>query len=203
METYQQVINNIKLNNYEKMVIKFGKDNDFYFDNNITDALQQKIVNNILNKCKWEKKFQQESKYFYWNNLKLVITSNGIQKCYLEEQSNSWLCKSDGLDFRILIQKEIVLPIDTFPNSIKYETIKYNKRVVYIKNKSIFEINIVKDNDIPTYEFTIYSMNPKEIIQLLEKITLEICNNIKLYNINNNDNVELRSASFNKIKVIN
>lgn len=181
------------LGNKKKIIeIKIGEkisDNCFYnrIDENIIISIFEKFQNYNV------KYFN--NKVYYYNNLQLIVYSNGSKKCY---KDNIEMGKIDiqGLkDIRITSKDRQKIDEIMFPCKKKYDLI-FRRELVSISVKNNLKINLYNkynDNNISHYDFSIqYLYNPSRKNNVNDDIQniVNICNEIEII-LNSNKKHEI------------
>lgn len=158
------------------LAIKFGKFADF-FNCNIGEENLNKFYD-LLKKTK-NKVIHRDSRYYYWNDLKLIISSTGTQKCQKKKINHVKIYKSDNYDVRFEYYEEYILPLDIFPPITQYHDIKGINQSVFLNNKNIeYQINNFTHLDEEnTYEFTIIVDKSANVDKILSDLGIK---NLKL-----------------------
>jgi hypothetical protein len=137
------------------ILVIFGKQYENYFSSDVGFEMQEELMN-YLSKEDWKKIIHQQSKYYYWNDLKYIIPVNKTanHKCKKDKIHSYQLYVSNKLDMKVCNYQEIVIPLDVFPPINEYHDMRLiNRSVFYKKDYSIEILSIThQHNDNVTYE---------------------------------------------------
>lgn len=133
-----------------KLVLYLGKLNDNCFDINLGEELQERIVNFFKPSSK--KVIHQQCKYYYYDDLKYIITQNGIHKC-MKNKIHKYSCSNNAM---ICSLQEISVPIETFPPITGYHDTRIIERSIFQhKCLDVEVMNVVYNNGIITHECSV------------------------------------------------
>lgn len=162
-----------------KINLYLGCKKSDYFDLNIGNELQEKIVK-YIKKHKWIKIINQQNKYYFLEDMKYIITNTGNHKC-MKEKIHKIIMNENIL---LSENQEIQIEVEQFPPISKYDDIRICERTVFYNKKYYIEICNYShiDNNV-TFEIKISCIEqiPKLILELLTKFnySLDFDNNTK------------------------
>lgn len=155
-----------------KVLVIFGKQRENYFQTDIGYKIQEELLE-YVEKDKWDSIIHQQSKYYYWNDLKYIIPVNkgANHKCKKDKINSYKLYTSQLWDMRICNYQSIVLSLDIFPPINEYHDMRLVSRTV-LKNKdfTLEILSITHQNNNVTYEIQIYGE-----LEKMDKIIKFMC----------------------------
>jgi hypothetical protein len=144
-----------------KLILFLGKNEQEYFNIDLGEELQDKIVKYFKSGAK--KTIHQQCKYYYYDDLKYIITSNGIHKC-MKNKIHKYSCSDNAM---ICSLQEINIPIDIFPPITSYHGTRIIERSIFQhRNFTVEAMNVVYNNGNITHECLINIYNYEdEVLQ--------------------------------------
>lgn len=158
------------------VLILFGKQHKNYFQTDIGYQIQEELMA-FLEKEKWDNIMHQQSKYYYWNDLKYIIpvNKNANHKCKKDKINSYTIYTSSTYDMRICDYQEIVLPLDIFPPITEYNDMRLVSRTVMMKKDYTLELlSITHQNNCITHEIQLHGDYHK-----MNKIIKFMCKRMK------------------------
>ncbi len=159
------------------VLIIFGKQHKDYFQTDIGYTIQEELMK-FVEKEQWDSVIHQQSKYYYWNDLKYIIPVNkgANHKCKKDKIHSYKLYTSSLYDMRVCNCQEIVLPLDIFPPIDEYHDMRLVSRTVMKKKEYTLELlSITHHNNNVTYEIQMRGQN----MEKMEKIIKFMCKRMK------------------------
>ncbi len=161
-----------------RVLVIFGKQKEHYFQTDIGYQIQEELLE-FVEKEQWDSIIHQQSKYYYWNDLKYIIPVNkkANHKCKKDKIHSYQLYTSSTWDMRVCNYQEIVLPLDIFPPINEYHDMRLVSRTVMRqKNYTLELLSITHQNNNVTYEI---HMNGD--FEKMDKIIKFMCKRLKKY----------------------
>ena len=166
----------------EKKIIEFKvgkKKSENCFHTNID---KKKIIKIFKKLKKYDVKYFN-NKVYYYNNLQLIVDSNGSQKCYFDRSNMEKIdIETENMDMRIISKEREKFDDIKFPCKKKYDLV-FKRELVSISIKNNLKINIYNKiiSDKDNYEISVqYLYNPskKEDILMIFNLVLSLFNEI-------------------------
>ena len=160
------------------VLLIFGKQHTNFFQTDVGYQIQEELME-YLEKEQWDNVIHQQSKYYYWNDLKYIIPVNkkANHKCKKDKIHSYKLYTSTTLDLKVCNYQEIVVPMDIFPPINEYHDMRLVSRSVFSnKDYNIELLSITHKNNNVTYEI---QMNGREF-ERMEKVVKFLCKRMKL-----------------------
>lgn len=158
-----------------KLII-FGKEHKNYFQTDVGYKIQEELLE-YVEKDRWDNIIHQQSKYYYWNDLKYIIpvNKNANHKCKKDKINSYKIYNSTTFDMRVCEYQEIVLPLDIFPPINEYHDMRLVSRTLLTNKDITLELlSITHQNNDVTYEIQLYGD-----FQKMDKIIKFMCKRMK------------------------
>jgi len=158
------------------VLVIVGKQHKNYFQTDVGYKVQEELME-FLQKEQWDNTIHQQSKYYYWNDLKYIIPVNkhANHKCKKDKIHSYKLYTSNTNDLKVCNFQEIVLPLDIFPPINEYHDMRLVSRTVLIKKDYKIELlSITHQNNNVTYEIQLHGNYEK-----MEKVIKFLCKRLR------------------------
>lgn len=156
--------------------LRIGKNKSFCYDCNITKENMDNFYKLLSKKSKI---FHRNARYYYWNDLKLIITSTGTQRCEKNIVNKVELFSTEQYDIRLETCDKITLPLDIFPPINKYNDIRsVNQSIILSDNIEYQFNNFIHNDELNTYEVKIEFKNKHDLSKILKSLNLTNLNKI-------------------------
>lgn len=167
--------------NYNKWLIILGQNGKDYFDSNLTQVVQKKLVQTIY-EMSWEKVYHDQSKIYHYEDMKYIINNRNKHICHKTK-----VLSYDIQQEAFMAQYTLVsVPIDKFPPITEYHDMMIIERTVFMNKSHQIQIRTINHYDTLqdkacvgghneiTYEIRIESSNKEEAIELANKLNYKL-----------------------------
>jgi hypothetical protein len=173
-----------------KLILFLGKADQDCFNIDLGEELQEQIVKYFKPNSK--RVIHQQCKYYYYDDLKYIITDNGVHKC-MKNKIHKYSCSDNAM---ICSLQEITIPIDIFPPITGYNDTRIIERSIFHHRNFIVEaMNVVYNTGEITYECTINVFDYKD--ESLQSFLREY-----KFDLNFNDHQTINHGENNVLSII-